>query len=447
MRKKIVFIFLMMLFCICTGCYSNGDVKVYDDTEETVVSHEEKSMTAVLLSVDMEHNIVGVMDCLTGGTNSLIYHGGVKVTDSYGTDISIESMKAGMLVDVVYYSDTAKLVSISVSTSAEVRKSINKFSADVDAGKATYKGTSCAMSEYVKAFDGDTLIDISEINNEDQVTLYLYSGKLVSVVIELGHGYVRLNHQDTYVGGMVEIGYDVIVPVTADMLLTVREGSYVLRINKGGYSASKEVTVTRGKEIEVNLLDIAIPSGSAAFEVTPPEAVIYVSGNQIEGNVYTGLYGSYGIKVEADGYKTFRGSFTIDEAVETFKINLTALEDDTEDTTESSDDASSEETSSSDSQSSESDSQTTESDSQTTTEANITGNKITVKAPVGAGVYFDGDYVGVAPVSFPKVSGTHTITLYKTGFLIKSYTIQTTDNGKDDEYSYPALTSLLDLVE
>ena len=77
----------------------------------------------------------------------------------------------------------------------------------------------------------------------------------------------------------------------------------------------------------------------------------------------------------------------------------------------------------------------------------MTDNIITIKTPVGASVYVDGDYVGIAPVSFTKVVGAHTITLYKSGYLIKSYTIQATNDGKDDEYSFADLTSLLDLVE
>ena len=79
-----------------------------------------------------------------------------------------------------------------------------------------------------------------------------------------------------------------------------------------------------------------------------------------------------------------------------------------------------------------------------TTESAEQGNKITIKKPEGVGVYFDGDYVGIAPVSIRKTAGTHTITLYKAGYLIKSYTIQAEDNGKDDEYSYADLISVLD---
>ena len=87
--------------------------------------------------------------------------------------------------------------------------------------------------------------------------------------------------------------------------------------------------------------------------------------------------------------------------------------------------------------------QTTTQDGQTT-ESVEQGNKITIKKPEGVGVYFDGDYVGIAPVSIKKAAGMHTITLYKAGYLIKSYTIQAEDNGKDDEYSYADLISVLD---
>jgi len=62
-------------------------------------------------------------------------------------------------------------------------------------------------------------------------------------------------------------------------------------------------------------------------------------------------------------------------------------------------------------------------------------------------VYVDGDYVGLAPVTFPKVVGTHTITLYKTGYLIKSFTITAADNGENDEHTFPELTSVFDALE
>lgn len=441
MRKNILFIVLAALLVMCAGCSENKSVKVYENTEETVVTHDERTMTAVVTNIDLEHSIIGFMDCATGGNNSLIYHGGVTVSNLYGTEIGISGLSCGMVVEADYYADTGKLVSIAVSDAATVLRGINKFSVDLNRQKAVYKGTSCDMYSYATAFDGNKAIDVMEVHTEDQVTLYLFGGKLVSVVLELGHGYVRLDNQDSYIGGMVEVGYDVIVPVTDDMLLTVREGDYTLRINKNGYSGTKEVKVIKGQETKVSLGDIAVPTGTATFDVTPEDAVVYVSGKKIDGKVYTNLYGSYGIKVEADGYKSFNGSFKIDDSVKTFTIQLKKLEDDEKD-----DDATTTDSETGTNTSSLDNAHSTTGEVQAT-ENNKKGNVITVKAPTGADVYFDGDYVGTVPVSIPKETGTHTITLYQTGCLIKSYTIQPKDDGKDDEYSFAALTSLPDLIE
>lgn len=461
MRKNIILTVMLFLLMFTFGCSDSGEVKVYDVTNEAVSSHEEVTVTAVIAHKDLEQNIFSFIDCKSGQTLDLIYHGGVIVSNTYGDVILQDDVAEGTVVDVVYYSDTLKLVSIDISESGRVMEEVTKFTADVAEGKAKYKGTSCTMSEFVIAIDKGQIIDVTEINTEDQVTLNFYNNVLVSVAVEKGHGYVRLTNHDTYVGGMVEIGYDVIVPVTDDMLVAVREGSYTLRIYKNGFSNSKSIVVNRDQETTVNIGDIAIPTGTATFTITPTDATIYVNDVAIGGNTYTNLYGNYEIKIEAEGYKTFNGSFKISKTVNTYTINLVALEDedDEDEEEDSTTESTTEEETASDTDASEEDTEenSTEEDSSaeststegTTTESTgeVTDNIITIKTPVGASVYVDGDYVGIAPVSFTKVVGAHTITLYKSGYLIKSYTIQATNDGKDDEYSFADLTSLLDLVE
>ena len=76
-----------------------------------------------------------------------------------------------------------------------------------------------------------------------------------------------------------------------------------------------------------------------------------------------------------------------------------------------------------------------------------TDNKVTISAPVGASVYFDGEYLGIAPISFKKVTGSHVITLSQTGYLSKSYTVTFTDDGKDESLTYDNLVSITSLIE
>ncbi|MBQ9278755.1 MAG: PEGA domain-containing protein [Lachnospiraceae bacterium] len=460
MRKNVLLIFTLLLFSL-TACAGKGKVKVYDSSTEDISQyHTEESLTAVMIKRDTETNDITFLNYVTGEQITLGYHGGVSVTDTYGNNLIISDLPVGSVVDITYYSDTQRLISVSASDNVQVVKNVNKFSADVSNKKATYKGTSCKLSEYALAFEDGVAKSIMEVNTEDQVTLYLMNGTLISCVIDIGHGYARLINQDTYVGGMVEIGYDVIVPVTQDMLIAVREGTYTLRINNNGYASSKDVTIKKGEETEINIADIAIPSGTVNFIVTPAEADVYVDGKLCETHAFTGLYGSYGLKIKADGYKSFNGSIKISEPVKNHTFELVVDEDATteEDTTEDNSEVvtdengntitvtSSEGTDNSSDDTTATASSTSENDLTTATYTGATENTITVKTPVGAGVYVDGNYVGYAPVTFQKVVGTHTIVLYQTGSLIKSYTIQATDDGKDDEYSFDDLTTLTDLI-
>lgn len=451
-KRKMLCVLVSVLLCLSlTGCgQQKNDVKIYENTEEVSSNHEEASMTATITGMDMENNRIHFVSIQDGTDLELQYHGGVSVCNAQGKDIGISAVACGSVVDIRYFADTGKLVSISENAKVKTYTEVKKFLYHPEDRTASYNGISLNISDYTQAFDGDTQIALVDVNTEDEVTLSVWNDTLLSVVITKGHGYVRLLNQGTYVGGFVEIGKDVIVPVTEDMLVAVGEGDYTLRISKNGYSGEKKIRVTRDREMNVDISDIAIPSGTVTFTVTPEDAgeVILVDGQEIANRTFTGLYGEHELKITAEGYDSFRGSFKITETMKTLRVTL--QKESTEETTESTDttDTTQEgQTSASDSQttSTTQGGQTTETTQSGQTTASAEHEyKITIKKPEGVGVYFDGDYVGIAPVSIKKTAGTHTITLYKAGYLIKSYTIQAEDNGKDDEYSYADLISVLD---
>lgn len=458
MRKNVLLcVFFISMLILVTGCTSssNNQVVVYDTTEYVEGVHQEDSLTAVVASIDYENDLVNLIDCRTGDEKQLIYNGGVSVYNQFGNDIGLDGLELGTVVDAIYYTDTFKLVEIAYSKAATVLSDVNKLSIDLEELKAVYKGTSCPIAEYLTAYDDGAKISALEINTEDLVTLNLYAGKLVSVQVQLGHGYVRLVNQRTYVGGMVEIGYDVIVPVTDDMLLAVREGEYTLRINKNGYGDTKTVTVQKDKEVVVDIFDISIPSGTVTFNIEPADSTLYVNGNKLENHVYTNTYGNYKFKVVAEGYEDFSGRFAIKDPTRIYDVVLKKKKDSTEQTTESTTEESTTDTSTTTATTgttTETTRQTTEGEpissekstdsTESTEEKKETNNNIVVSAPVGVDVYVDGEYIGLSPVTFKKVVGTHTITLHKKGYLIKSYTIQAKDDGKDDEHSFAELVPI-----
>ena len=67
--------------------------------------------------------------------------------------------------------------------------------------------------------------------------------------------------------------------------------------------------------------------------------------------------------------------------------------------------------------------------------------KVYVDAPEGVEVYLDGNYMGVTPCNFKKTAGTHVITLRKTGYTTRSYTVQVDEEAKDISYSFADLVA------
>ena len=72
--------------------------------------------------------------------------------------------------------------------------------------------------------------------------------------------------------------------------------------------------------------------------------------------------------------------------------------------------------------------------------------KVYVEAPEGAEVYVDGNYIGISPVNFKKEEGSHVITLRKSGYETRSYTISVDDEEKDISFSFAELIKELPMT-
>lgn len=458
--KSMILVFVCLLL-ITVGCGKKIEAPTYDDTLDPA---DEVEMFAIVTNLDEVNGKITLRAVNYSTEVTLSYNGGADVRDKYGNVLSMKQMELGCVVDAVYDSNRDKLVSLYVSKNEKVQKMEAVSGAIVDNLEKTVKinGTIYQMKDNTSAFSDNNEIGVDEICSEDQITVWLYNDIICSMYVELGHGYVRLSDYASYIGGMVEIGYDVIVPVTEDMLLTVREGEYTLRIAKGNDVGTKTVEVIKNQEVDISLADIAIEpkqTGSVLFSVTPSDATVYIDGKKVNTEGAIDLeYGKHDIYIVAEGYNSYSASFNVNYAYKIKKYTLTAEGATTEDgssTTTTGQNTSSGTTATGTTATGTSESETaetatTQSSTQktpSTDTGNKTDNKVTITAPSGASVYFDGEYIGIAPISFTKITGSHIITFSKTGYLSKSYTVTFTDNGKDSELKYDDLISISSLIE
>lgn len=455
--RYMVFALLCLAFAGVTGCNGEVSVPVYDEEPEPA---DEVSVFAIVSNVDEVNNKITLKSVTYHTEITVSYNGGADVQDKYGDVLAMNRVELGSLADVVYDANRDKLLSLHISGNEKVQKLEHISGAEVDILENTVKlnGQIYRMSDNVTAFSENTEIQVNEICSEDQISVWFYNDIVCSVYVELGHGYLRLTDYAGYIGGMVEVGYDVIVPVTEDMLLTVREGEYTLRIAKDDDVGTKNVEVVRNQEIVLSLADIAIEPkqmGSIMFQVTPSDADIYIDGKRINAEGAVDLtYGKHSILIRANGYESYQADFNVNYAYKVKEYTLTPTDGTTQSTTA---DKTTAQTSSKNSETTQNaSSETTTTEKSTETDSNKTdsdtvhketANKLIISAPSGASVYFDGEYIGIAPISMTKITGSHIITFSQTGYLSKSYSVTLTDDGKDTRLSYDALVSIASLIE
>lgn len=455
---------LLMAGIFLTGCGDEVTIPSYDEEIEPA---KEVSLFAVVSNLDEVNGKISLKAVNHASEITLEYTGGVDVRDKYGDILSMSQVGLGSVVDAVYDENRNKLLSLYISSNENIQVFKEVSGAEIDYLTRTLclDGKNYRIAENAAAFSDNKEIGLDEICSEDQLTLWLYNDVVCSLFVELGHGYVRLSDYASYLGGMVEIGYDVIVPVTEDMLLTVREGEYTLRIAKGDDVGTKKIQVIKNQEVDISLADLVVEPkqvGSVLFKLTPSDAQVYIDGRRVntEGAVEI-VYGRHKIYIVAEDYDTYSGTLNINFAYKVMEYKLKKA-DETSDsdsktkttqaaTTENGTTAQTTEAASTEQNSTEQSSETSADEKDGVKDVNsVTGtktaNKVTVSGPIGASVYFDGEYLGIAPMSFTKVTGSHIITLSQTGYLSKSYTVTFSDDGKDETLTYDELDLISSLL-
>ncbi|MCM1266685.1 MAG: PEGA domain-containing protein [Bacteroidales bacterium] len=444
---------LMIAALTLTGCTSeassigmakNQEDRVVDTgfSVSTVGSYDSAD-TAVVLSIDAANKAVSLINMDTGKQYTLYYDGTTYVKDKYEGPMTISQIKAGDIVDVAFLKGKKKLASIQKSPKAWVYDNVSNYDLAGINRTASIGSQTYSLPAGVVVLSDGRRMGTEEVVSQDEVTISGIDHKIYSVNVDRGHGYLRLKNDQPLLGGWIEVGNRVIRQITEDMLITVPEGSYQVVLDNNGIGCVKEITVERDKEVLLDVGDVEIAedkTGMILFEVTPASAKISVDGKPIDAGTAVELrYGIHQVVVEASGYDTLTKyiqvgsehaaiSFTLEE---TRKSSSSSVSDNTTERIPWQDTLDSVKPNSV----SANDLSTLSQNALTTSNT----NKVYVDSPKGVEVYLDGNYVGIAPVRFTKSPGRHEITLKKTGYQTKSYTIYLENNSRDETYSFSNL--------
>lgn len=461
--KKYVSVIGLFLLTVCLfACKLEEEPSTEAETEREEISYVYED-TAILVSMDTGERSITFQNVETGLRYTLEYDGATFFYNEYGTAMSAEQMVCGVVADISFHKTDKKLLSLQKSSEYFVYKDIAFEEFIKRDSRIAFLGEEYKLDDFLVISDGNLTMDKMELSKGDVISICGNDHTIYGIYLQSGHGYLRLENDAYFVGGWIEVGNKIIRAVTEDMLLTVPEGTYDVLISNDGISGEKSVTIGRNQEVTLDLGDIDVEKkyGNVLFILSPSDAQLYVDGEKKDTSVPVSMeYGIHQLICRADNYDTMSSYIKVGEPSASISLTLTPSdeEDADEDDSESTSDSSSESSSGSTSGSSESSSGNSENTSGSSSENNSQNNsggegnvssgtastsaKIYLDGPEGTEIYVDGTYVGIAPLSFNKPEGSVVITLRKTGFQTRSYTIQLEDDDKDVHYSFSELTAI-----
>ncbi|NLL78373.1 MAG: PEGA domain-containing protein [Clostridiales bacterium] len=396
--------------------------------------------TAVIVERNEEEKTITFFNIPTGRNYTLNYDGTTKITDKYGKGMSMAQVKAGDVTDITFLKSKKKLRSLALSSQvwtnrAEGNYQINMNGKGMLVGKDQYK-----LADNVMVVSGEEQIGLMDINACDGLILQGIGHTIYSIEIEKGHGYLKLENSEYFTGGWIEVGQSLIQPVTEDMLLTVPEGKYQVLITNQGNGGTKKVTIERNRETVLDVGDLKGEEpviGNIVFTVDPESASVYIDGDKVDiSGPVTLEYGIHQLIVRAEGYETMTKYLKVGQENANISLELEIAEEDREQEeknvsgNDTADEKQEEENTTS--------GNTAEPDSTNTVNA-TDEYRIYITSPKDTEVYFDGKYMGLAPVDFKKESGTHVVTLRRSGYQTRSFTIQIDEEKKDISWSFSEL--------
>ena len=416
-----------------------------EDEQEELVDMEslEYQVTGVLIAKDTEEKTVTLRPVANGNDFLLKYDGTTQFLGTYGNSLSMDQLRLGDIVDANYSVHSGKLKTLSLAEDSWTMTDISKFEINEKRKQMVIGDDTLKIDDGLVISYGQELAELMDVTDTDTLTVKGVDRKVCSVIVERGHGYIRIKNDAYFVGGWLEVGTDIIKPITSEMLVPVPEGTYHVKVSHKGYAGQKDMTIERDKEEildldEIDIEEVAI--GHVRFEIEPDYAQLFVDDEITDFDDRVPLeFGIHKVHVELAGYESVDTNIKILSDYANVEITLEKADDDTSGTASSSTYMGPPAVTSSSTDTYSTTNLWDTSSSSTSTVVVSDTRQIYVEAPVGAEVYLDGNYIGIAPTNTNKVTGQHVLTLSKSGYTTKSYTINIDSDDRDVTFSFSDL--------
>ncbi len=441
MRKQRMWLFIFCALCLLMcGCSQGTAETMQAPPEEVTLDWSEESLKAadsldraIIQKIEETKQQITFYNSIVEKSYTLTYDNATGIKSHHNEELVVGQLQVGDVVEVTFIKDEKRAINIWLDQSVTITEAVTDFKINRTARTFEMDGVEYAIDSAAPVLSDGDVFALMDIHEVDTLRVAAQDRTIKSITITNGHGYVRLVNADAFVDGWVEFGQSIIRKVEKDMLLLIPAGSYEMLISNEGNVGTKPVTVTANEETQVDVSDLVKEEadgdkiGGIVFTIVPSDATLKIDGKQVD---YSGVinlsYGIHHMEASKAGYSTLSRYIKVGQEMANISINMEKAKDNEE---------------------SEEDSESKPDDKEDTS---VSGNsaispseedayKVYIDAPEDAQLYVDGKYIGTIPTSFAKKQGTYTISVRKSGYKTRSYSLEVDDEGKDVRYSFSSL--------
>ncbi len=379
--------------------------KQESDEELSQDAEKDKTYTrglGLVTEVDKLNQKMVIVDVDTSTSLTLKVTAATSIEDEYGTHIVLEKIIPGYLVNVKYEVDDYVTESIKIAAQVQTIRNIDNFVANEELKTIQIGSDIYEYDHNILVENSEGPVEISKLSVADDIVVRAHEGKIWSILVENGHGFLVLKNYESYIDGRLEIGNRESHTIVRDMKVPIKAGVHQIVVTNEQmtpYSAS--VFIEENEEFVVDLGELAARVATVRLEIVQPDATVYIDDKKIDNPTQERQldYGEYSVRVESPGYVSWEGILVVDQAYIAQRIDM-----------------------------------------------EVEPLYIYISGPAGANFYVDNVLKGTLeankPLGVPITPGGHTLQLRKTDYNTWERNVFIEDTGEDYYYTVSSMTEI-----
>ena len=315
------------MMTLLVGCGNFGADGGGDNTEDTQNDLLEGTIGLFLI---LEHNTTDHTMTLYSYETREEYHHQYNFStvfyDKYGENEPKERFTVGRVIELDAKDEAGYLTGVHISDEVWEQKDIIRFSMNTEKGIFTIGDVNYSIQNKVEVFSNEESIELTELREEDVLSVVGLGNRLLSIVVTKGHGVLKLVNTELFEGSLFNLGDRIYERVSEGVSIEVQEGAYSLTVAKDGWGSTTEVTIVRGEVTEIDLDTIkgdGPKKGLVTFKLNAEDTKVFIDYTEVDISEAVELvYGTHVLEISATGYTTWRGKIMVGSETSVIEITL-----------------------------------------------------------------------------------------------------------------------------